>query len=332
MEITRLGRTGLKVSRICLGTMTFGGQCDEATSRAIMDVADEAGVTFIDTADGYPLGGTLETAGRTEEIVGRWLSGKRDRFILATKCFSAMGPGPNDRGASCKHVAEALDASLRRLGTDYIDLFQIHRWDPETPIDETLGALDRARQAGKILYAGTSNIAGWQLMHSLWAADRHGTIRFDCVQPRYNMLFRAIESDLLPASREFGVGVIAFNPLAGGLLTGKYHPGDKPQPGSRFTLGTAAGTYQRRYWQEEQLRIVQRLTADIASRGKKLTHVAVRWVLDQAGITSAIVGASTAEQLRDSLGCLAARLDETDKRACDAAWYSVPRRTPEEEL
>jgi aryl-alcohol dehydrogenase-like predicted oxidoreductase len=331
MRTVRLGRTGLKISEICLGTMTFGLQTDREEAFRILDVADEVGIDFLDVADAYPVGGTLETVGRTEEIVGDWLAGRRDRFVVATKVNVPVGPGPNDRGNSRRHVLDACDRSLRRLKTDFIDLYYIHRWDPETPIDETLGAFDDLRRAGKIRYAGCSNIAAWQMMLALWTADRAGTVRFDAVQPRYNLLFRAIESELLPAARDQGVGAVVFNPLAGGVLTGKYKRGETPREGTRFTLGTAAQLYQRRYWQDAQLDVVERLAAFLAARGKSITHVALRWVLDQPGVTSAIVGASRAEQLRDSVGALAVELDDADRRACDEAWYALPRRHPEEE-
>jgi aryl-alcohol dehydrogenase-like predicted oxidoreductase len=331
MQTVRLGRTGLKVSQICLGTMTFGLQTDRDESFAIMDAAAELGVDFFDVADVYPVGGTLETVGRTEEFVGDWLAGKRDRFVLATKTYNPMGPGPNDAGNSRKHVIAACDASLRRLKTDYIDLYYIHRWDENTPIDETLEAFTDLRRAGKIRYAGCSNIAAWQMMQSLWTAAEHQTMRFDAVQPRYNLLFRNIEAELLPAAQANGVGAIVFNPLAGGVLTGKYKAGEAPREGTRFTLGQAAGLYQSRYWQTEQLEVVARLAADLASRGKSITHVALRWVLDQPAVSCAIVGASRAEQLRDSLEGVQTVLDEADRSACDAAWYAIPRRRPADE-
>jgi aryl-alcohol dehydrogenase-like predicted oxidoreductase len=331
MRTVRLGRTGLKISEVCLGTMTFGLQTDRDEAFAIMDVAQAAGIDFIDVADVYPVGGTLETAGRTEEIVGEWLAGKRDRFVVATKVYNKMGPGPNDVGNSRRHVIAACDASLRRLKTDYIDLYYIHRWDADTPIDETLSAFDDLRRAGKIRYAGCSNITAWQMMSALWTAERDRTIRFDAVQPRYNILFRQIESELLPAAQANGVGAVVFNPLAAGMLTGKYKRGETPREGTRFTLGNAASLYQQRYWQDATIDVVDRLAADVASRGKSITHVALRWVLDQPGVTSAIVGASRAEQLRDSLRALDIQLDDDDRRACDEAWYALPRRRPEEE-
>ncbi len=331
MRTVRLGRTGLRVSEICLGTMTFGLQTERDESFAIMDVAAEAGIDFIDLADVYPVGGTLETVGRTEEIVGDWLRGKRERFVLATKVYNPMGPSANDRGNSRRHVLEACDASLRRLKSDFIDLYYIHRWDPETPVDETLSAFDDLRRAGKIRYAGCSNIAAWQMMSALWAAERDRVVRFDAVQPRYNLLYRHIEAELLPAAQANGVAAVVFNPLAGGVLTGKYKRGEAPREGTRFTLGNAASLYRRRYWQDEQLEVVERLAADTASRGKSVTHVALRWVLEQPGVTAAIVGASRAEQLRDSLRALDVELDDADRRACDEAWYALPRRRPEDE-
>lgn len=311
--------------------MTFGLQTERPESFAIMDAAAELGVDFLDVADVYPLGGTLETVGRTEEFVGDWLSGKRDRFVLATKTYMPMGPGPNDRGNSRKHVIAACEASLRRLKTEYIDLYYIHRWDDETPIDETLEAFDDLRRAGKIRYAGCSNVAAWQLMQSLWTASEYRTLRFDAVQPRYNLIYRRIEAELLPAAAANGVAVVVYNPLAGGVLTGKYKPGEAPREGTRFTLGQAAQLYQARYWQDVQLDVVAKLGADIASRGKSLTHVALRWVLDQPAVTCAIVGASRAEQLRDSLKGVDVVLDDADRAACNAAWYALPSRRPEHE-
>jgi aryl-alcohol dehydrogenase-like predicted oxidoreductase len=332
MPVTQLGHAGLRVSRICLGTMTFGAQADERAACAIMDVAAEHGVTFIDTADMYPIPSVPETYGRTEEIVGRWLRGKRDRFVLATKGYNPMGPGPNERGNSRIHLIRAIDDSLKRLQTDYVDLYQIHRWDETVPIEETLETLDDLRRAGKIRYAGASNLAAWQLMHALRASDGRSVVRFESVQPRYNLLYREIEREMVPACIANGVGIMVYNPLAAGMLTGKYRTGEQPRAGTRFTLGGNSGSlYGRRYWRDETLVLVERLKADVASRGKSLTHVALRWVLEQPGITCAIVGASKPEQLADSLGALAIELDEADRAACDGAWYALPRRRPQDE-
>ena len=291
--------------------MTFGLQTDEHEAGAIMDAADAAGIDFLDVADVYPVGGTLETVGRTEEIVGRWLGRKRDRFVVATKVYGATGAGPNDSGLSRRHVIAACEASLRRLGTSWIDLYYIHRWDPATPIEETLAAFETLRAQGKIRYAGCSNLAAWQMMTALGESARNGGVRFDVVQPRYNLLYRSIEAELLPAAQANG--------------------GETPREGTRFTLGNAAQLYQQRYWQDEQLDAVERLSGYFSARGKTLTHVALRWVLDQPGVTGAIVGASRADQLRDSLGALETALDEDERAVCDAAWYALPRRRPEEE-
>jgi len=224
MKYTRLGRTGLQVSRLCLGTMTFGYQCDEAASIAIMDRAYEGGVTFFDSADVYPIGAPAGSQGRTEEFVGRWLKGRRDRIILATKCFGRSGPSRWDQGNSRKHILDAIDASLHRLQTDYIDLYQLHGPDPETPIDETLRALEDVVRAGKVRYIGCSNFLAYQVARAIGRSEALGVVRFDSVQPRYNLLFREIERELLPLCAEDGIGVIPYNPIAGGLLSGKHNP------------------------------------------------------------------------------------------------------------
>jgi aryl-alcohol dehydrogenase-like predicted oxidoreductase len=326
MKTVRMGRTGLKVSEICLGTMTFGYQCDENTSFAIMSKAAEHGVSFIDTADVYPVPPSIETAGRTEEIVGRWLKGQRDRFVLATKCRMKVGPGPNDEGLSRRHIIQAVDDSLRRLQTDYIDLYQPHSFDAETPIEETLRALDDVVRQGKVRYLGCSNYPAWQLALALGVSAAHDWARYDCVQPRYNLLHRDIEAELLPLCRDQGVGVIAYNPLAGGFLTGKYLALETPPEKTRFSLGKTGELYRERYWQQAQLEAVQELQRFFQPRGKSLIQVAIAWVLAQPGITSAIVGASKPEQLDASLGAVKLTLDAEEKEACNRAWYHLPRR------
>jgi 1-deoxyxylulose-5-phosphate synthase len=327
MKIVKMGRTGLRVSNICLGTMTFGNQADQATSFAIMDVADDAGVNFFDAADVYPLGGDLSMVGRTEEIVGAWLRERdaRERIVLATKCRGRMGPQPNDEGLSRKHILAACDASLRRLGTDYIDLFQVHQPDPETPIDETLRALDALVQSGKVRYIGCSNYPAWRLGDALCASTLHGLARFDCDQPRYNLLFRAIEDEIVPLCEAHGVGIIAYNPLAGGMLTGRYRQMREVQEGTRFSLHRAGDLYRRRYWHEDIFDVVERLATFVEDRNQKLVHVALAWVLAQPGITSAILGASKPEQLRESLEGADLTLDDDVMQACDEAWFSLPR-------
>lgn len=327
MKIRRMGRTGLKVTEICLGTMTFGHQCDEKTSFAIMDKAADKGVMFVDTADAYPVPPSPETAGRTEEIVGNWLQGKRDRYVLATKCRLRVGHGANDEGLSRRHILKAADDSLRRLRTDYIDLYQPHAPDADTPLDETLSALDQLVRQGKVRYLGCSNYPAWQVALSLGITAKNGLTRYDCVQPRYNLLFRDIESELLPLCRDQGVGVIAYNPLAGGFLTGKYKSLDQPQSGGRFTLGKTGDLYRDRYWQQAQFEAVEELRRFFQPRGKSLVHVAIAWVLAQQGITSAIVGASKPEQLDDSLKAVDVTLDAEEMEVCNLAWFSLPRPT-----
>ncbi|MBA4179061.1 MAG: aldo/keto reductase [Anaerolinea sp.] len=301
MKHVRLGRTGLQVSRLCLGTMTFGLQCEEKTSIAIMDRAAAGGVTFFDTADVYPLGGTGETVGRTEEIVGRWLRGRRSNFILATKCFGRSGPARWDQGNSRKHILDAVDASLRRLDTDYIDLYQLHGPDPETPIDETLRALEDVVRAGKVRYVGCSNFLAYQVARAIGRSEAMGVVRFDSVQPRYNLLFREIERELLPLCGEEGIGVIPYNPIAGGLLSGKHNPDAGPEEGSRFTLGTAAQRYQDRYWHEGMFETVDQIRPLAQEAGMTLPQLAVAWVLANPAITAPIIGASRPEQLEDTL-------------------------------
>lgn len=325
MKIRQMGNTGLKVSEICLGTMTFGHQCDEATAHAILDRAADRGVTFLDTADAYPVPPTPETAGRTEAIVGAWLQGRRDRFVLATKCRIRVGPGPNDEGLSRRHVLKACDDSLRRLRTDYLDLYQAHAPDPDTPREETLRAFDDLVRQGKVRYVGCSNYPAWMVALDLGASARLGLARWDCVQPRYNLLYREIEAELLPLCREQGLGAIAYNPLAGGFLSGKYRSLEQPVPGTRFTLGKTGELYRERYWQRAQLEAVEQLRRFLEPRGRSMVRVAVAWVLAQPGITSAIVGASRPEQLDDTLAAADTALDAEERATCDLLWYSLPR-------
>ena len=326
MQIKQLGRTGLRVSEICLGTMTFGNQANQETSFAIMDVADEAGVTFFDTADVYPLGGNELMVGSTEEIVGAWIKERnaRERIVLATKCRGAMGSGPNEEGLSRKHIISACDASLRRLQTDYIDLYQVHAPDLSTPIEETMRALDDLVRSGKVRYVGCSNYPAWQLSDALWTSNKLNLHRFESAQPRYNMLFRMIEDEIVPLCQAHGVGIIAYNPLAGGMLTGRYRA-TKDHTSTRFGLERAGEMYRKRYWNDAVFETVNALGTFFDDRGKSLTHAALAWVLAQPGITSAILGASKPDQLADSLKGVDFKLDEEEAEACDGAWYNLPR-------
>jgi 1-deoxyxylulose-5-phosphate synthase len=315
VEHVRLGSTGLKVSRICLGTMTFGAQCDEEQSFAILDRAAEGGVTFLDTSNSYPHGGGAERRGRTEEIIGRWLSGRRDDFVVATKFFGAMGSREFQRGASRKHVLDAVEGSLRRLGTDYIDLYQLHHPDPETPIDETLEALDDLVRAGKVRYVGCSNLLAYQLARALGRSEARGLVRFASAQPRYNLLFREIERELLPLCREDGVGVIVYNPLAGGMLTGKHARDEEPAAG-RFALDEHA--YRDRYWHDREFDAVEAVRTVAADADLAMPTLAVAWVLANPAVTSAIVGASSPGQLDASLAAVETKLDEATLNELDA--------------
>jgi 1-deoxyxylulose-5-phosphate synthase len=330
MRHVRLGGTGLTVSRLCLGTMTFGLQCDEAASRAILDRPSAGGITFLDAADVYPVGGGFQTAGRTEEIVGRWLEGRRHDFIVATKCGGAMSERPWDRGASRKHVLDAIDASLRRLRTDYVDLYQLHHPDPETPIDESLRALDDVVRAGKARYVGCSNFPAYQVARALGRSERFGLARFDTVQPRYNLLFRQIERDLLPLCREETLAVIPYNPLAGGLLSGKHRREAGPTPGTRFTLGSAAGRYQDRYWHEREFATVEALRPLARDAGLSPAQLALAWTLAEPAITAPIVGASRPEQLDDAIAAVEKPLDAAlkarlDELTVEYRWGDDPR-------
>ena len=328
MKRIHLGRSGLAVSRLCLGTMTFGLQCDEAQSHAILDAAAEGGVDFLDTADVYPLGGDLSTVGRTEEIIGAWLPGRRHDFILATKCVGRMGPKRWDQGMSRKHILDSIEASLRRLKTDYVDLYQLHGYDPSTPLDEALEALDTVVRHGKARYVGVSNWQAHRLARGIGRTEVKNLIPIRSVQPRYNLLFRSFERDLLPLCAEEGVAVIPYNPLAGGLLTGKHASGAAPSEGGRFTLGNAGAMYQTRYWHEREFNTVQALRGVAQEAAMSMATMAIAWVLANPAVTSPIIGASRPEQLVDSLAAadavlppdLKARLDEMTNayRAVDA--------------
>jgi 1-deoxyxylulose-5-phosphate synthase len=317
MQRTQLGRTGLSVSRLCLGTMTFGLQCEEPLSHAILDRAAEGGIDFLDTADVYPLGGGGNTVGRTEEIVGNWLSGKRHDYILATKCVGRTGRRHWDQGMSRKHILDAIDASLKRLKTDYVDLYQLHSYDPTTPLDEALEALDTVVKSGKARYVGVSNWPAYKVARGVGRAEVKGLAGITSVQPRYNLLFRTFERDLLPLAREEGIGVIPYNPLAGGMLTGKHQKG-APPAGTRFTLGNAGARYQERYWHDPEFEAVEALKGVAAEAGMSMATMAVSWVLANKAITAPIIGASRPDQLADSLAAaetpmpadLKARLDD----------------------
>jgi len=325
MQHVQLGRTGLPVSRLCLGTMTFGLQCDEAQSHAILDTAAEGGIDFLDAADVYPLGGDLKSAGRTEEIIGSWLTGRRSDFVLATKCVGRTGRRRWDQGMSRKHILDAIEASLKRLRTDYIDLYQLHGYDPATPLDEALEALDTVVRHGKARYVGVSNWPAYKVARAIGRGEVKNLVRIASVQPRYNLLFRTFERDLLPLCLEEGIAVIPYNPLAGGLLTGKHKPDASP-PDGRFTLGTAGARYQERYWHEREFQTVEDFRNLAAEAGMSMATLAVAWVLENPAVTAPIIGASQPEQLKDSLAATESPLDPALKARIDElshAWRAV---------
>jgi aryl-alcohol dehydrogenase-like predicted oxidoreductase len=301
MRHVGFGATGLRVSQLCLGTMTFGLQCDATQSHAILDAAAAGGIDFLDAADVYPLGGGIGHAGRTEEIIGTWLKGKRHDFVVATKCVGNMGRKPWDQGMSRKHVLDAIEASLRRLGTDHVDLYQFHSLDPHTPLDEALEALDTIVRHGKARYVGVSNWPAHKIARAIGRCEIKHLMPIVSVQPRYNLLFRAFERDLLPFCAEEKLAVIPYNPLAGGMLTGKHDRQAPPPEGSRFKLGEAGPRYQERYWHAKSFETTEELRKVAAEAGMSMATMAIRWVLSHKAVTAPIVGASKPEQLADSL-------------------------------
>src|SRR6201996_1285700 len=269
MQFKQFGATGLTVSRLILGTGTFGKQTDEAEGHRILDEAAEAGVNVIDTADIYPPGAEV---GSAEIIVGRWLKNKRDHFILATKGGGKMGPAAWDVGNSRKHLLDAADASLRRLNTDYVDLYQLHMDDLVTPLDEVAEAMDRIVRSGRARYIGVSNFLAYRLARALGRQDTLRLTRFVSAQPRYNLLFRAVERELFPLAEEEGLAVIPFNPFAGGLLSGKYKHGDTPETG-RFSaeLGGFGQMYHARYWHQREFETVAKVQQIATEVGTPIT-------------------------------------------------------------
>ena len=322
MEVVNLGRTGLRVSRACLGTMTFGRQADEAEAKRIVDRALDAGVTFIDTADAYPIPPDLATNGLTEEILGRVIAGRRDEIVLASKCHIAMGPAPHQQGNGRLHIRRSVEASLRRLGTDRIDLYQVHQEDPLTPIGETLATLDDLQREGKIVQYGSCNFHPASMAEAAVAAAASGVEGFTCEQPRYNLLHRHCEHAVFPLADRLGLGVIPFNPLAGGLLTAKHRdrsPADDP-PDGRFSMpGVSGPLYRGRYWNEDVFAKAERVFALCDEAGLTPARVAVGWVLAQPAVTAPILGASRADQLDDVLPAFEEPLDAALLEALDAA-------------
>ncbi len=298
MEYRFLGRTGMRVSELCLGAMTFGRETEEADSFRMMDRFIDSGGNFIDTADVY-------TAGVSEEIVGRWMKDKpRDDIVLATKVRFTMGPGPNDIGLSRKHILSGVENSLRRLQTDYIDLYQVHMWDDGAPLEETLATLDSLVQSGKVRYIGASNYAAWQMQKAIDISKFRGWEPFCCLQPLYNLLDREIEFEIVPVCLNEGVGIIPWSPLRGGWLSGKYHRGmEAPPSGTRVEIAQQKGWSEswEAYANERTWSVVDAMLAVAKEAGKTPAQVALRWLLHQPGVTAPIIGARSMQQLEDNL-------------------------------
>lgn len=317
MKIQNLGRSGLKVSTICLGTMQFGWTADAATSHQIMSRALELGCNFFDTADVYSSWAPESYPGKSEEIIGDWLhSGavRRDELILATKVRGKMGPRPTDQGLSRHHILAAVEASLRRLQTDYIDLYQLHAPDTETPLDETLSALDNLVQRGLVRYIGCSNYPAWLLAKSLWLSDVRRMASFTSIQPHYNLVHRAeFERELQPLCLDQGVGVIPYSPLAAGFLTGKYKQGEE-QPTSPRKAGI-----EQRHFSDKKFAALAVLGEVAAEQEATMAQTAIAWVLANPAVSSAIIGANTIAQLEDTMRGAEVELTAEQKATLDAA-------------
>ena len=315
MDYRTLGLTDLKVSRLCLGTMQFGWTTDEATALRVLSAAYAAGVNFIDTADIYSRWANGNPGGVAEQIVGRWMRQngiQRDRIVIATKVRGNMGGGPEDEGLSRRHILEAVENSLRRLQTDYLDLYQAHWPDENTPIEESLRAFDDLIKQGKVRHIGASNYAAWQVMQALWSSDRHELARFDSLQPHYNLVHREeFERELAVVCKTYGIGVIPYSPLAGGFLTGKYRRNLLPN--------SARAGGAKRYFNERNWTLLDQMEKMARERGASVAQVALAWLLADPLITSPIIGANSLEQLKDNLGALDVRLNPEEKSALDQA-------------
>lgn len=317
MEYVRLGTTGLKVSRICLGTMTYGTSrwrdwvLDEDDARPFYRQALEAGINFFDTADMY-------SAGASEEVTGRALAeyAKRHEVVIATKVFNPMGEGPNDRGLSRKHIMDAIDASLRRLGTDYVDLYQIHRWDPETPADEMLRALDDVVRSGKARYIGASSMYAWQFARSLYLADSRGLSRFVSMQNHYNLIYREEEREMIPFCVEEGVGIIPWSPLARGFLAGNR----TSEKSGETTRSRSDAFAHSMYYSRSDFDVLERLTRVAERHGKSNAQIALAWMLHRPGITAPIIGASKMPHLDEAIDALSITLSSEDMTLLEEAY------------
>jgi aryl-alcohol dehydrogenase-like predicted oxidoreductase len=326
MEYRTLGLTGCVVSTLTLGTMTFGKETDEAGAHAQLDQFVAAGGNLVDTADVYQ-------RGVSEEIIGRWLAARpaeREQVVVGTKGRFPMGDGPNDLGSSRRHLTQALDASLARLGVDHVDLYQLHSWDPVTPLEETLGFLDDAVRAGKTRYVGLSNFTGWQLQRAVDLAEHHGLARPRTLQPQYNLLVREIEWEILPACAANGLGVLPWSPLGGGWLTGKYDAQRRPTGATRLgeDPGRGVEAYDRRSGSERTWAVVDAVREVATGRDVPMSQVALAWLVDRPTVTSVILGARTTDQLADNLGAAGLHLTAEETALLDTASDPAPADYP----
>lgn len=319
MMTVSLPGTALTVSRLCLGTMTFGSQVDEAGSLAMVDLALDAGINFFDTANVY-------NAGRSEEIMAKAMEGRRDKFVLATKVRGKMGDGPDEQGLSRAAILKQCEASLRRLGTDYIDVYYMHMQDPATPIEESLAAIDSLVKAGKVRYPAVSNFAAWQILEMQHMAAANGWTPVHICQPMYSLLARNIEAELLPMARKHQVSTFVYNPLAGGLLTGKHAPQEALE-GSRFDGNKM---YRDRYWHNEQFDAVAELSFGAGEAHRSLVSLALNWILHHTTATGLILGASKMRHLTANIAaCKEGPLDEATLTVCESVWRRLRGVTPE---
>ncbi len=346
MEYRKVGRTGLKVSTFCLGTMMFGKAADEQESLRIIHKAIDAGVTFIDTADMYQ-------NGVTEQILAKAIKGTRNSLVIASKAGhirgldkkygeqkisgpidlarprpfhpwpAGMNIGPNDMGLSRKHMMQAVEAILSRLETDYLDIYYAHMPDYDTPLDETLRAMDDLVRQGKVRYLGCSNFRAYQLCKALWISDKQSLARWDIIQPPFNLLARDIEYELLPLCIEEGIGVAVFSPLAAGFLSGKYEKGKPPIEGRRFAMGKVGFRYNQAYWTDIDFDAVEQLKKIAGDHGKTLSQLALAWVLNKKGITSIVCGTTSMEQLEQNLSAVELKVSQDELDACDAVWHQL---------
>jgi aryl-alcohol dehydrogenase-like predicted oxidoreductase len=313
MEYRVLGRTSLKVSAICLGTMQFGWTADEALSQRVLSAAWEAGINFIDTANIYSRWADGNPGGVAEQILGHWMKQNaipRDRLVLATKVRGNMGTGPDDEGLSHRQIMKAVEDSMRRLQTDYLDLYQAHWPDAATPIEETLRAFDDLVRQGKVRHIGVSNYVAWELMQALWTSDRNGLVLFETIQPHYNLVHRdEFERELAAVCQTYQIGVIPYSPLAGGFLTGKYR--------RNLVAHSARAGAVKRYFTEQNWALLDKLDEMAKQKNASISQIALAWLLANPLITSPIIGANSLEQLKDNLAAVEMHLTAAEKKALD---------------